>query len=44
MLSACGHDVLRLMRVAIGHLELGDLPKGGWRALTDAEIRGLSGE
>ena len=44
MLSACGHEVLRLMRVAIGPLELGDLPKGGWRELTDAEIRALSGE
>jgi 23S rRNA pseudouridine2605 synthase len=43
MLAACGHDVLRLMRVAIGSLELGDLPKGGWRMLTDAEIRALSG-
>ena len=43
MLAACGHDVLRLMRVAIGPLELGDLPKGGWRRLTDAEIRALSG-
>ena len=42
MLAACGHDVLRLMRVAIGPLELGELPKGGWRALTDAEIRALS--
>lgn len=41
MLSACGHEVLRLMRVAIGPLELGDLPKGGWRTLTDAEIRAL---
>jgi 23S rRNA pseudouridine2605 synthase len=43
MLAACGHDVLRLMRVAIGPLELGDLPKGAWRVLTDAEIRALSG-
>jgi 23S rRNA pseudouridine2605 synthase len=43
MLAACGHEVLRLMRVAIGPLELGDLPKGGWRVLTDAEIRALSG-
>ncbi|MDE2224367.1 MAG: rRNA pseudouridine synthase [Xanthomonadaceae bacterium] len=43
MLAACGHDVLRLMRVAIGPLELGKLPKGGWRILTDAEIRALSG-
>jgi 23S rRNA pseudouridine2605 synthase len=43
MLEACGHGVLRLMRVAIGSLELGDLPKGGWRVLTEAEIRALSG-
>ncbi len=43
MLPACGHAVLRLMRVAIGPLELGDLSRGGWRKLTDAEIRGLSG-
>jgi 23S rRNA pseudouridine2605 synthase len=42
MLAACGHDVLRLVRVAIGPLELGELPKGGWRALTGAEIRALS--
>lgn len=43
MLAACGHEVLRLMRVAIGSLELGDLPKGGWRVLSSAEIRALSG-
>lgn len=43
MLAACGHDVLRLMRVAIGSLELGDLPKGAWRMLTAAEIDALSG-
>jgi 23S rRNA pseudouridine2605 synthase len=42
MLAACGHDVLRLVRIAIGPLELGSLPKGGWRALTEAEIRALS--
>lgn len=43
MLAACGYEVLRLMRVAIGPLELGDLPKGGWRVLSEAEIRALSG-
>ena len=43
MLSACGHEVLRLMRVAIGPLALGDLPKGAWRRLTKAEISALSG-
>jgi 23S rRNA pseudouridine2605 synthase len=42
MLDACGHDVLRLLRVAIGPLELGDLPKGAWRRLNDGEIRALS--
>ncbi len=42
MLSTCGHDVLRLMRVAIGPLPLGDLAKGAWRRLNEAEIRQLS--
>lgn len=43
MLAACGHDVLRLMRVAIGEVELGDLPKGAWRRLTELEIGSLAG-
>jgi 23S rRNA pseudouridine2605 synthase len=34
-------SVLRLVRVAIGPLVLGDLPKGGWRALTEPEIAAL---
>ncbi|MGH8152899.1 MAG: pseudouridine synthase, partial [Rhodanobacteraceae bacterium] len=42
MLSACGCDVLRLIRIAIGPLQLGDLPKGGWRELTEVEMRDLS--
>lgn len=42
MLAACGHDVLRLMRVAIGGFELGDLPKGAWRQLTEREIRSVT--
>lgn len=42
MFAACGHDVLRLLRTAIGPLELGDLPKGAWRALTEAEIAALA--
>lgn len=33
--------VLRLVRVAIGGLLLGDLPKGAWRALEEAEWRAL---
>jgi 23S rRNA pseudouridine2605 synthase len=44
MLSACDNDVLRLMRVAVGPLQLGDLPKGAWRRLSEAEILQLSGK
>jgi len=39
LLSALDVSVLRLVRVAIGSLLLGDLPKGGWRALTEQEIK-----
>lgn len=42
MLDACGFPVLRLLRVAVGPLQLGELRKGGWRVLEDAEIRALS--
>jgi len=38
MLEALGIECLRLVRVAFGDIELGDLPKGAVRALTDAEI------
>lgn len=37
MLAAVGVEVLRLVRVAIGPLELGELPKGKWRNLTPEE-------
>ena len=37
MLAASGIEVLRLVRVAIGPLVLGDLAKGGCRALTAEE-------
>lgn len=39
MFEALGHPVLELERIRIGGLELGDLPRGKWRALGDAEIR-----
>lgn len=39
LLAALDVDVLRLVRVAVGPLPLGDLPKGGWRHLTTAEVR-----
>jgi 23S rRNA pseudouridine2605 synthase len=37
MIEAKGIEVLRLVRVAIGPLQLGDLPKGGHRPLTADE-------
>jgi 23S rRNA pseudouridine2605 synthase len=42
MLEALDVGVLRLLRVAIGPLALGDLPKGGWRLLGEAEVRSLA--
>jgi 23S rRNA pseudouridine2605 synthase len=41
LLAALGVDVLRLVRVAIGPLPLGDLPKGRFRHLTPSEISSL---
>ena len=41
-LCSFGHlGVVRLLRVAIGPLQLGDLPSGAWRQLTEREVRGL---
>jgi 23S rRNA pseudouridine2605 synthase len=34
--------VLRLIRVAIGELVLGELPKGQWRSLSPAEAAALA--
>lgn len=42
MLAALDIGVLRLIRVAIGALQLGELPKGQWRELTAEEIDGLA--
>ena len=41
--SSAGVETLRLVRVAIGPLPLGDLPKGAVRALTAAERAALGG-
>lgn len=41
MLEHLGVEVLRLLRVAIGPLALGDLPKGAVRHLTSAEKQSL---
>ncbi|WP_426702911.1 pseudouridine synthase [Rhodanobacter sp. Col0626] len=38
LLAALGFDVLRLIRVAIGSLVLGDLAKGQWRRLNADEV------
>ena len=43
ILAALDLEVLRLVRVAIGPLALGDLAKGAWRDLTEAEITALRG-
>ena len=42
LLQALGISVLRLVRVAIGGLQLGGLGKGHWRELTPAEIESLA--
>jgi 23S rRNA pseudouridine2605 synthase len=42
MLSELGIEVLRLLRVAIGSVELGNLPKGKTRPLTDEEKEALA--
>ncbi len=41
MCSAIGHEVLKLKRISIGKLTLGELKLGQWRHLTDEEIRYL---
>ena len=41
MLQALGIDVLRLVRIAIGPLQLGKLAKGDYRRLTTNEINSL---
>lgn len=38
MTAAVGHPTLRLIRIAIGPVVLGDLPPGQWRDLTSHEI------
>jgi 23S rRNA pseudouridine2605 synthase len=41
MCEAIGHPVLSLKRVAVGPLQLGKLPRGAWRYLTEAEKESL---
>lgn len=41
MFEKIGHYVLKLKRIRIANLELGDLPSGSYRFLTDEEIASL---
>ncbi|HEX6467268.1 MAG TPA: pseudouridine synthase [Terriglobales bacterium] len=42
MTAAVGHPTLRLVRVAIGNLQLAGLTPGKWRELTRKELQGLN--
>lgn len=41
LLAKIGHKVLRLRRVAIGPLKLGEVPAGAFRELTPTEVKSL---
>jgi len=41
MFKAIGHPVLELHRASFGPLQLGELPLGKWRSLTDNEVKAL---
>ncbi len=43
MCEAVGLPVIKLTRVSIGNVNLGNLPKGKWRHLTEAEVKLLNG-
>lgn len=43
MCEAVGLPVIKLTRVNIGGISLGNLPKGKWRHLTEAELKILNG-
>jgi pseudouridine synthase len=42
MIEALGAKVLKLVRISIGPIRIGDLPIGRWRALTKEEIASLN--
>ena len=44
MLESLGHEVTKLMRVAFGGVELGDLQPGEWREVSAAEIGGAASQ
>ena len=41
MFYEVGYEVKRLIRIRIGHLRLGDLPRGHWRPLSKSELKSL---
>jgi hypothetical protein len=41
MFHEIGYEVKRLVRVRIGNVRLGDLPRGHWRVLTKREIESV---
>jgi 23S rRNA pseudouridine2605 synthase len=43
MFYETGYEVKRLVRIRIGRLRLGDLPRGHWRPLTSTELKSLEG-
>ncbi len=43
MCEAVGLPVIKLTRVSVGAVSLGNLPKGKWRHLTEAEVNLLNG-
>jgi 23S rRNA pseudouridine2605 synthase len=43
MFEAVGFRVKRLVRIRIGPVRLGDLPRGHWRALTKRQLESLEG-
>lgn len=44
MCEACGLTIMRLTRISVGKLKLGELERGKWRELTKSEINYLLGE
>jgi 23S rRNA pseudouridine2605 synthase len=41
MFFALGYEVEKLIRTRVGHLRLGDLPRGHWRPLSRSELKSL---
>ena len=41
MVAAVGAKVVKLRRVRLGPLELGELERGQWRLLSEAEVQAL---